>query len=102
VVADPNEADAILNGNIINYLSYPAIFDQSTGRASGIQLSVIMDVKLLDRSGKVLFERNRLEVRGRYEVATDETQYFDESATALERLSRDAARMVVSSMLEAF
>ncbi len=103
VVADPNEADAVLYGTVRNYFSFPTLFDQRTGRASGVQVHVFLDVKLVERgTGKVLFERENYEFRGRYEIATDQAQYFDESATALERLSREVAQQVVSSILEAF
>lgn len=103
VVADPNEADAVLYGTVHNYFSFPTLFDQRTGRASGVQVHVFLDVKLVERTtGNVLFERQNYEFRGRYEIAVDQAQYFDESATALERLSREVARQVVSSILEAF
>ncbi len=103
VVADPNEADAVLYGTVTNYASFPTLFDQRTGRASAVQVHVFLDLKLVEReSGNVLFERQNYEFRGRYEIAVDQAQYFDESATALERLSREVARQVVSSILEAF
>lgn len=103
VVADPDEADAVLYGAVRSYFSFPTLFDQSTGRASGVQVSVFLDLKLVERAtGKVLFERQNYEFRGRYEIAVDQAQYFDESSTALERLSREVARQVVSSILEAF
>lgn len=103
VVADPNEADAILTGTVTNYMSGPTIFDQATGRAAGIQVYVFLNLKLTDRrTGKVLFERPGLEVRERYEVSIEQKAYFDESEVALERLSRQVAREVVASVLEAF
>jgi len=103
IVADPNEADAILRGTVVSSASYPIIFDQATGRASSIQMNVVIELKLVDRvSGKMLFERSRMESHGRYEVTTNEIQYFDESSTALDRISREIARQVVSSILEAF
>ena len=103
VVANPDEADAILTGAVTNVLSAPTIFDQKTGRASGIQVMVFMNITLVERtSGRVLFKRQGMEVRQRYEVATNQAEYFDESTMALERLSIEAARQVVSSILEAF
>lgn len=103
VAADPNEADAVLYGTVKNYFSFPTLFDQRTGRASGVQVHVYLDVKLVEReTGKVLFEQQNYEFRGRYEIAVDQAQYFDESSTALERLSREVARQLVSSILEAF
>lgn len=103
VVADPNEADAVLTGAVVNYMSAPTIFDQATGRAAGIQISVFLNLTLTERAtGQVLYQRNNFEARQRYEVSIEQREYFDESDVALERLSREVARMVVSTVLEAF
>lgn len=103
VVAKPDEADAVLNGAILNVMTAPTIFDTTTGRAAGIQIIAILRVSLTDRAtGKVLFERPSMEIRQRYEVSIEQTAYFDESEAALDRLSREVARSVVSAVLEAF
>ncbi len=103
VVYDPNEADAILTGSVANYLSATTILDQATGRAAGVQISVILNVALTNKStGEVIYQRNNLEVRQRYEVSIEQRDYFDESEVALDRLSREVARQVVSTILEAF
>jgi hypothetical protein len=104
IINDVNEADAVLRGSVMNYVSYPVIFDQQSGRASGLQIIVTMQVTLTERAtGKVLFTRPSFDVRQRYEISTTNTsQYFEESASALDRLSRDVARDVVSAILENF
>jgi outer membrane lipopolysaccharide assembly protein LptE/RlpB len=103
VVGNPDEADAVLSGSIVNYTSAPTIFDQATGRAAGIQISVNMNLRLVERAtGKVLYQRQGLEVRERYEVSIEQQAYFDESEVALDRMSRAVARQVVSTILEAF
>ncbi len=103
IVADPNEADAVLRGVVANYVSYPTIFDPATGRATGVQMNVTLGITLTERvSGKVLFSRPSLDVRERYEISVDQRAYFEESDAALERLSRDVARTVVSAILEGF
>lgn len=103
VVADPNQADAVLSGTVMNLFSYPTLFDQKTGRATGVQTSVFLQVNLTNRaSGAVLFSRPNLEFRERYEISVDSRAYFDESDTAMERLSRDVARSLVSAILENF
>ena len=40
IVPDPNKADAILRGAVVNYISYPTIFDPVTGRAAAVQMHV--------------------------------------------------------------
>ncbi len=104
IVASPEQADAILEGRVEKYNAWPTIFDPATGRASAVQISVILSVVLRERaSGQILFVRNHFEVRERYEIsAVDQKAYFEESEMALERLSRDVARSVVSAVLERF
>ena len=104
IVNDPAQADAVLRGAVINYFAYPTIFDQQTGRASGLQVNVTMQVSLVERAtGKVIFTRPSFDVRQRYEISTTSaTAYFEESDAALDRLSRDVARDIVSAILESF
>lgn len=102
VIANPSEADATLTGVLVNYFAYPTIFDQASGRASGVQTIVVLGITLTARDGKVLYTRPNFEVRERYEISTDAKAYFDESEPAMQRLSQDVARSVVSGVLEQF
>jgi hypothetical protein len=104
VISDPTQADAVLRGTVINYLAYPTLIDQTTGRTSGLQIIVRLAVTLTERStGKVIFTRPYFESHERYELAvTNNLQYFDESGSAVERLSKDVARDVVTSILDNF
>lgn len=103
VVADPKEADAVLTGTILNFFTSPTVFDPATGRASVVQVSVYIRMELRDRvSGAVLYSQPGREFRQRYEISTDQGTYFEESDVALERVSRDVARTLVSAVLEAF
>ena len=104
LVNDPTQADAVLRGAVVNYIAYPTLIDQATGRTSGLQINVILNVSLTERAtGKVIFARPRLEVHQRYELSTtNDAQYFDESSSGIQRLSRDVARDLVSSILENF
>jgi len=62
-----------------------------------------MQLALRDRAtNAVLFERPRFEARQTYEIAVDPNAYFDESLPAMDRLSREVARSVVSAILENF
>jgi hypothetical protein len=93
----------VLSGALVNYTSFPTIFDPATGRAAGVQIQVGLQLTLSERAtGKLLFHRPNYAFRERYEASVDQAQYFEESDQALERLSRDVARTVLSSILEAF
>jgi hypothetical protein len=103
VVKDANNADAVLRGGVINYISYPTIFDPTTGRASGVQIHVVMQVSLVERAtGKVIFNRPNFEVRERYQISVTPGVYFEESDAALKRVSEQVARQVVTAILENF
>jgi hypothetical protein len=101
VVADPAQADATLTGAVVNFVSSPRV---AVGAASvGVEAIVVVNLRLTDRhTGKVLFDRPSAEFHERAEVATNPQQYFDESGTAIQRLSRDVAQSVVTAILEAF
>ncbi|MBM3782816.1 MAG: hypothetical protein FJW30_00575 [Acidobacteria bacterium] len=103
VISDRTQADAVLSGAVTNYVAFPTIFDANTGRAAGVTVQVLMQLTLTERAtGKVLYTRPNLEVRERYEISVDQAQYFEESDQALDRLSRDVARSVVSAVLSSF
>src|SRR5579864_8271843 len=104
IINDATQADAVLRGAVVNFIANPTLFDQVTGRASGLQVNVTMQVSLIERAtGKVIFSRPSFEMHQRYEISvTSSKAYFEESDAALDRLSRDVARDLVSSILENF
>ncbi len=102
IIADPSKADAVLSGVVVNVLSNATVNDPVLNRSTAGQVTAYIQVKLVAKDGTVLFNRPNLEFRERYEIATTPGQYFDESAVALDRLSQDAARTVVSAILENF
>lgn len=103
IVTEPAQADAVLTGAILNFTAYPTILDPVTNRAAGVQIQASIQLTLTERAtGKVLYSRPDYAFRERYEVSVDQAQYFEESEQAIERLSRDVARTVLSSILEAF
>lgn len=115
IVAEASEGDAILRGAVVSYSVTPAVTsrlrvpatatapESVRDQATGMEITVAMNLSLVEKgSGKVLYQRDGLQIRGRYEAAAQQEQYFDESAEAMRRLSQEIARQVVSSILEAF
>jgi hypothetical protein len=103
VVPREDAADAVLHGAVVSYLSNATILDPATGRASGVELHVMLQVSLVERAtGKVLFSRPSFEVRERYQISTDPAKYYDESESALARASQEVASQVVTAILENF
>ena len=48
IVAEPEKADALLQGSVIQYASGPNIIDQASGRATGAQIVVGLQLSLTD------------------------------------------------------
>ena len=72
VIADENQADAVLKGAVVNYLSFPNVVDQTTGRSAGVQVLVVLQLNLYEKAtGKVIYTQPSMEVRNRYEIAID-------------------------------
>src|ERR1035438_4344594 len=93
IVAEPNEADAVLTGTVHNFVAYPTI--SANGRSTTVEAVVSLNLTLTNRAtGEVLYNRAGAEFRERYEISIDPKAYFDESGTAMERLSRSAERRV--------
>jgi outer membrane lipopolysaccharide assembly protein LptE/RlpB len=103
IVNQPDDgADATLHGTVLSTAASPLTYDSQTGRASSALVVVTMKVSLTDRRGKVLFENPAYLFREQYQVSRELTSFFEEDSPALERLSREFARTLVSNILEGF
>ena len=96
-------SDAILKGTVASIYSSPIVFDPNSGRTTEVLITVGLRVSLVDaKSGKALYEANDLLFREPYQVSADPSAYFGEDQPALERLSRQVAASLVSSLIEHF
>jgi outer membrane lipopolysaccharide assembly protein LptE/RlpB len=97
-----DDADATLQGAVVGTQLAPLTFDSQTGRASTALVTVTVRVSLVDRGGKVLFDNQHWTFREQYQVSRELSSFFEEDAPAMDRLSRDFARALVSNILEAY
>ncbi len=103
IVSEPTpDADATLHGAVTTMQLAPLTYDSQTGRASSALVTVTMRVSLVDRNGAVLFENPNYTFREQYQVSRELTSFFEEDSPAVDRLSRDFARTLVSNILEAY
>lgn len=103
VVAKPEDADAVLRGEVTTIESSALVFDSTTGRATTVLVTLNMKASLQERaSGNVLYSNDHFVFREPYEVSTDVTVFFQQEGPALDRMSRDFAARLVSDMLEKF
>jgi hypothetical protein len=103
IVNEESRADAVLSGNILSARAYPNVSDPNTGRSISLRVVVVLSVKLVDsHTGQVLFSRSDFTFRQDYEAAVQPHELFDESGPAFDRVNRDAARDIVSAIVEKF
>jgi hypothetical protein len=61
-----------------------------------------MRVSLTDKQGKVLYQNPSYVFREQYQVSRELSSFFEEDSPAMQRLSREFARTLVSNILEGF
>ncbi len=95
-------ADATLNGKVIYSYVYPVTYDTQTGRVATVVVMIGASVTLTDRDGRVLYSNPNYTFQDQYQLSQDVTTFFQEESPALDRLSREFARTLVSNILEGF
>jgi hypothetical protein len=107
ILPQASNVDAVLTADINGVSLAPASFTQDQ-LASRYIITMTARVELRDlRANKVLWENPGLVFRQEYEAqgstgALDPAAFFGQDANALERMSTDFARTIVSAILEAF
>jgi outer membrane lipopolysaccharide assembly protein LptE/RlpB len=98
---DP-DADATLRGYLTMVQISPVTFDSQTGRASTVLVTIGMRVSLVDRQGRAIFDNQNYVFRDQYQVSRELSSFFQEESPAMQRLSTQFARTLVSNVLEAY
>jgi hypothetical protein len=107
ILPESTGVDAVLTGEVISAAPVPASFTTQQ-IASRYVITMIARVELRDlRDNKVLWENPGLTFRQDYEAQSttstlEPAAFFEQDRDALERMSTDFARTIVSAILEAF
>jgi hypothetical protein len=103
ITPNPTGADAVLKGTVKEVRRGVITYNLSTGEASSFQIQVVADVTLMDlHSRKVVYANPNFVFREEYQVSQTTSGLFEEDQAALDRLSRDVARTLVTEVLENF
>lgn len=94
--------DAVLRGAVTSISATPVQFGRETF-GSTFLVSVTVSLRLESaRDGRTLYRNDNLLFRDQYVINSDVANFFSEESPAVERLMRDLAASVVSSILESF
>jgi outer membrane lipopolysaccharide assembly protein LptE/RlpB len=102
IAGNSTDADATLLGTITMFQVTPLTYNSQTGQSSSFLITIKAKVKLVDRSGKTLYENPTYLFRQQYETTQDLATFIQEDSPAVQRLARDFAQSVVSDILESF
>jgi outer membrane lipopolysaccharide assembly protein LptE/RlpB len=108
VLPQATGVDAVLKGEITSIAISPSVFNDAQ-QATRYVITVTAKIEFRDLTAdKVLWENPSLVFREDYDVAsgtatvTDPATFFGQETNALERVSTNFARSVISAILEAF
>jgi hypothetical protein len=100
--------DLLLNGEVTSVTLAPATINPQTNLATRYSIMMTARVELLEmKDHKVLWENPGIMFRQEYDATSgasnnDPAAFFQQDASALERMTSEFARTIVSSILEAF
>jgi hypothetical protein len=100
VVSNPENADAVLSGDIRSFRAAGTILD-TQGRTRVWNVRIIVSVTVRDQKRKkVIFDNPRMIFEGEYELSDDPESFFNEENPAVNRIAKDFAQTIISTILE--
>lgn len=107
IVPDSTGVDALLTGEVTSITLVPAAFNTQQ-QATRYALTLTAKVQFKDMTtNKILWQNPSMQYREEFDVSTssstlDPTAFFGQNQNALDRMTSEFARALVSAILEAF
>ncbi|MDQ5846742.1 MAG: LPS assembly lipoprotein LptE [Acidobacteriota bacterium] len=101
VQGDRDGADAVIEG-IIKSFNYSGVLLDNSGRARVFEVTIEAAVTVRDQTeNRVLYDNQNFVFRGEYEFANDPRNFFNEEDPAVQRMARNFAESIVSTLTNA-
>jgi hypothetical protein len=102
VVSTAEGADAVMLGTIRSFSYRPVLLDDF-GRARLFEVTIKVELTIRDQTkNKIIFDNQNYVFRDEYEISGDPQTFFSEEGPAVDRIARDFARSVMTTILEGF
>jgi hypothetical protein len=102
VVSDAEGADAVMIGTIKSFV-YRGLVLNDVGRARVFEVTIYASITVRDQTkNKILFDNQNYVFREQYEISEDPQSFFSEEGPAVDRMAKDFARSVMTTILEGF
>jgi hypothetical protein len=100
VTTETDGADAVLAGDIRSFRAPGTILD-AQGRTRAWNVRIIVSVTVTNqRTRKILYQNPRMVFEGEYQLSDDPESFFNEENPAVDRIAREFAQSIVSTILE--
>jgi hypothetical protein len=100
VTDDTDSADAVILGDIRGFRAVGTILDaQGRTRVWSVRITVSVTVRDQKRK-KIIYENPRLIFDGEYELSDDPQSFFNEENPAVDRIAKDFAQTLITTVLE--
>src|ERR671913_2192412 len=101
VQGDREGADAVIEG-VIKSFNYSGVLLDDRGRARVFEVTIEAAVTVRDQTeNRVLYDNQNFVFRGEYEFANDPRNFFNEEDPAVQRMARNFAESIVSTLINA-
>src|SRR6266850_4023720 len=94
-------ADAVIEG-VIKSFNFGGVLLDDRGRARIFEVTIAAAVTVRDQTeNRVLYDNQNFVFRGEYEFANDPRNFFNEEDPAVQRMARNFAESIVSTLINA-
>ena len=101
VQGDREGADAVIEG-VIRSFNFGGVLLDDKGRARIFEVTITAAVTVRDQTeNRVLYDNQNFVFRGEYEFANDPRNFFNEEDPAVQRMARNFAESIVSTLTNA-
>ncbi len=95
-------ADAVIDGEIKRFYISGVLLDER-GRTRVYEVTIVAAVTVRDQTqNRVIYDNQNYEFRGEFEFTSDPRSFFNEEDPAVDRLARQFAESVVSTLVNGF
>lgn len=100
VTSNPNDADAVITGDIRRFRTSGVLLDPQ-GHSRLFQLTVTTNIVFRDlHTRKIIYQNPAMHFQAEYQSSESPETFFDEQNTAVDRVARDFAKSIVSAIME--
>jgi Lipopolysaccharide-assembly len=102
VQSEREGADAVVDG-VVKSFGFSGVLLDDRGRARVFEVTIVAAVTVRDQiENRVLYDNQNFVFRGEYEFANDPRNFFNEEDPAVQRMARNFAESIVSTLVNGF